>query len=267
MVGGEPQARPEGRQAAASEGEKPPPNLPTAGQLIDNYIQALGGAAAIEKITSREEKGTTPVGGKSVEVEVFDQDPDKLASVRHMPAGDSVTVFDGHAGWFGMPGRPTRDMHAADLDAAQMDADLQFPLHIKQVFAELRVEYPEKIGDGLAYVVLGIRPGQPSVKFYFDEQSGLLLRLVRYAESPLGLDPTQIDYADYRDTEGVKVPFRWTVAQPGASSTIQLDQIKENVPIDASHFAKPRASAGCESLPLPEQGVRMGAETRVNDYH
>ena len=194
----ESEVQPKPQTTAASAEEKLPVNMPTADQLIDNYIRALGGAAAIEKITSREEHGTITLGGQAVRIEVFDQDPDKQAVIRHMPAGDSVTVFDGHEGWSSMPGRPVRDMHGADLDAAQMDADLHFPLHIKQAFAELRVEYPEKIGDREAYVISCQKWGRPPVKFYFDEQSGLLVRLVRYAQSPLGLVPTQIDYGDYR---------------------------------------------------------------------
>ena len=72
------------------------------------------------------------------------------------------------------------------------------------------------------------------MKLYFDEQSGLLVRLVRYAESPLGRAPTQIDYGDYRDVDGVETPFRWTVAQPDGSSTIQLEQVQQNVPIEPS---------------------------------
>jgi hypothetical protein len=86
------------------------------------------------------------------------------------------------------------------------------------------------------------------VKFYFDEQSGLLVRLVRYAKSPLGLDPTQIDYGDYREADDVEIPFRWTVAQAGGSSTIQLEQVQQNVPIDDAKFAKPEAS---EAPPKP----------------
>ena len=86
------------------------------------------------------------------------------------------------------------------------------------------------------------------MKLYFDEQSGLLVRLVRYAESPLGLIPTQIDYGDYRDVDGVKIPFRWTVAQPGASSTIQLEQIQQNVRIDEATFIKP-TGVNTESKP------------------
>ncbi len=226
--------------------EELPTNLPTASQIIEKYIQALGGAAAIEKITSREEKGTTTLSGKSIGVEVFDREPDKQAVLQHMPVGDGVTVFNGHYGWSGVRDRPVRDMHGSDLDAARMDADLHFPLHMKQVFDELRVEYPEKIGDRETYVLSGRRQGQSPVKFYFDEQSGLLVRLVRYAESPLGRDPTQIDYGDYRDADGVEIPFRWRVARPGGSSTIQLEQIRQNIPIDDAIFAKPASQPELE---------------------
>jgi photosynthetic reaction center cytochrome c subunit len=227
------------RAAAVPAEEKLAVNMPTANEMIDAYIRALGGAAAIERITSREEIGSTTVGGQAIRTEVFDQDPDKQTVIRHLPAGDGMTVFNGHEGWTSMPGRPVRDMHGADLDGAQIDADLHFPLHIEQTFAELRVEYPENVGNREAYVVSGTREGQPPVKFYFDEQSGLLERLVRYTSSPLGLVPTRIDYGDYRNVDGVETPFRWTVAQPGESSTFQVEQARQNVPIDDREFAKP----------------------------
>ena len=225
--------------AAVPAEEKVPVSMPTANEMIDAYIRALGGAAAIEKLTTREESGSTTVSGQAIRIEVFDQDPDKQTVIRHLPAGDGVTVFNGHEGWSSMPGRAVRDMHGAELDAAQMDADPHFSLHIKQTFAELRVEDPENIGNREAYVVSGTRQGQPAVKFYFDEQSGLLERLVRYASSPLGLVPTRIDYGDYRNVDGVETPFRWTVAQPGGISTFQVEQVRQNVPIDDAEFAKP----------------------------
>jgi hypothetical protein len=215
--------------------------LPTVRQLIDNYIQALGGGLAIEKITSRVETATTDFRGQSIAVDVFTQSPAKQAVVHHLSEGESVTSFDGHAGWVATPGHPTRDMLGADLAAAQMDADLQFPLHIRQIFPELRVEYPEKIEGRETDVLLAKRQGQPPVKFYFDRQSSLLVRLVRYTESPLGRNPSRIDYADYRDVDGVQIPFRVTISQPGATSTIQVKQVQQNVLIDVAKFAKPAA--------------------------
>ncbi len=131
-------------------------------------------------------------------------------------------------------------MHDADLTAARVDADLQFPLHIQQLFPELRLEYPEKINDRDAYLLVALREGQPPAKLSFDEQSGLLIRVVRYAETPLGRDPTQIDYADYRDVDGVQVPFRVTTSHPASTNTIQLETVQQNIPIDATKFAKPK---------------------------
>jgi len=231
------------RAATVSGLEKLPVDMPTADQLIDNYIRALGGGAALEKITSREAEGTTTLGGKVIRVEVFHQDPDRQAVVRHTPAGDIVSVFDGHEGWSSVPGRPVRDIHGSDLNAAQIEADLHFPLHITRDCAELRVEYPEKIGDREAYVISCKNVGQPPVKLYFDEESRLLKRLVQFSNSLLGLIPTQTDYDDYRMVDGVEIPYRWSVARPGESSTIQLEQIRQNVPIDGARFARPAAGA------------------------
>jgi hypothetical protein len=84
-----------------------------------------------------------------------------------------------------------------------------------------------------------MREGKPPVKLYFDEQSGLLLRLVRYADTPLGLYPTQVDYGDYRELEGIKVPYRWTIARPGGRFTIQIQSAQQNVPVDDAKFAQP----------------------------
>jgi photosynthetic reaction center cytochrome c subunit len=218
-----------------------PANLPTVTQLLDNYVRALGGPAAIEKITTRVEKGSTTSRGQLQNVEIFTQAPDKQSIVRHMSGGESVvTTFDGQSGWSTAPNRPPREMHDADLAAARMDADLQFSLHIQQIFSELRFEYPEKINDRDAYLLLAIREGQPPVKLYFDEQSGLLVRMIRYAETPLGRNPTQIDYADYREVDGVEIPFRVTTSQPGNASTIQFEQMQQNAPIDPAKFAKPK---------------------------
>ncbi|HXZ34064.1 MAG TPA: c-type cytochrome [Terriglobales bacterium] len=222
-----------------SKAQNTPSSLPTVGELIDNYVQALGGATAIEKITSRVEKGTARFRDRSVNLEVYIQAPGRQSVVRHLPEKDSVAVFDGHAGWLSAPGRPVREMHDAELAAERMDADLQLPLHIRRFFPELHIQYPEKIGGRTAYVLSGAGEGQPHVKFYFDPQSGLLVRLVRYAESPLGLDPTQIDYGDYRAVDGVQVPFRATISDAESVSVVQFQDVQQNVMIDDARFTMP----------------------------
>jgi photosynthetic reaction center cytochrome c subunit len=157
----------------------------------------------------------------------------------HLSSGDSLTIYDGHAGWLAVPGQPVRDMSGADLDAARLDADLHLPIEMKRIFSDFNVEHLEKVGDHEAYVVSGLREGQPPMKFYFDEKSVLLIRIVRYAESPFGRNPTQIDYDDYRDLDGGKTPFLWTIARPGGRFTIRIEQARQNVPIEENKFARP----------------------------
>src|SRR5579864_1230179 len=136
----------------------------------------------------------------------------------------------------------------AKCRSAAMDADLHFATHLKQMFSEMRVRGKENIDGHDAYQVVGERQGKPPIEMYFDEQTGLLVRLVRFGETALGRLPTQIDYADYRDTGGVKIPYRWTLARPSGRFTIQVSEVTQNVPVDDSKFAKP------PSPPEPAKG-------------
>jgi hypothetical protein len=74
---------------------------------------------------------------------------------------------------------------------------------------------------------------------YFDKKSSLLLRQVRYTDTALGLNPTQIDYSDYRDVSGVKMPFTLVTTWTDGRSTITFSELRANVAIDAAKFAKP----------------------------
>lgn len=224
-----------GSSSEANESAKPA----GADPIVEKYLAAVGGAEALQKISSRVAKGSAIMGGHPLPIEIFAQAPDKRVSVTHLPEGDIITAYDGHTGWLGNPGRPPRPMGKSESEAARLDADMSLAAHIKTIFPELKVAPAEKIGDHEVTVVRGLREGLPPVKLYFDLQSGLLVRMVRYNDSPLGLNPTQIDYADYRDTGGVKIPFRWTIARPSGSFTIQVEQAEQNVPIDPGKFTPP----------------------------
>jgi photosynthetic reaction center cytochrome c subunit len=213
--------------------------LPTADQIVGKYLQAIGGADAATKISTRIQKGTVTVGSKTFPVEVLAQAPAKRVTTVRLPSGENVTGTNGKEGWLSAPGRPSHEMGPSELDAARLDAELFFPTYLKQIFQELRAQKKELLGGKPAYVVLGVRQDQPPVELYFDEESGLLMRIQRYAETPVGRNPTQIDYADYREQGGVKTPFRWTVARPNSRFTIQIEQMQQAIPIEDSKFAKP----------------------------
>ncbi|HEY2819886.1 MAG TPA: photosynthetic reaction center cytochrome c subunit family protein [Candidatus Acidoferrum sp.] len=222
---------------AIAESTKLPEHLPSATQILDAYVAALGGAAAVENITSRIEEGTITTNGNSAPIEIISGESGKQTVVRHLPDGDSSTTFDGQSAWVTSPGRPARNLQGDELYAVRFDADLQFPTHIRQLFPELRVEYPEIVDGQETYVLVGVRDGHAPVKLCFDKNSGLLLRVERYAESPLGLNPNRVDYSDYREVNGVQVPFRKRLSSAATTSKIELKQIRQNVPLPAKSFS------------------------------
>ena len=225
------------------EGAPVPANVPPVDQIIAKYTDAIGGAQALAKINTRELKGNINLGGRNVPVEIVSKLGNKQLTIVHAPNSDSITAYDGTAGWTSAPKRPVREIPEVEVASAQVETDLRLPLDLKRLFGELKSGTPEKIGDSEVYVVSGINAGEIAAKFYFDEGSGLLQRILRYTRSPLGRNPTQIDYADYRAQNGIKIPFQQTISRPNARFTIQIDEAAFNVPVDDSRFARPASDA------------------------
>lgn len=224
----------------------PPPVAPPAGAaaptvdaVLEKYVSAVGGADAIKKATSRVMKGKILAGGDETPIDVITKAPNKRVSITHSANGDSFTAYDGAAGWMGSTGRPAREMSATESGASSLDAEFYLALRLKEIFPQLRRGRPEEIAGVTCEVLNGSGPGRPPVRLYFDSKSGLLVRMVRYAETPLGRNPTQIDYADYRAVDGVSIPFRWTLARPNGRFTIQITEAKGNAPVDDGRFTRP----------------------------
>ena len=224
-------------------------NLPSAAQLLDKYVAALGGEKALSRVSTLSEKGTANFMGREIPIDIYDKAPNKRASYMHLPNGDSVTVFNGQQGWTGFPHQPPREMPLSELEGAKIDADLQFAVHIRQMFPNLRPARPESIAGHETYQLVSENSDQPHIRLYFDQHTGLLLRMVRYGDSPLGLNPVRVDYADYRPVDSVQVPHRWTVARPQGQFTVQVSEVTQNVDIDDAKFAKPAARPQSESSP------------------
>ncbi len=223
--------------------------VPAALDLLDKYLAAVGGRDTLHKITSRVEKGNLIAGfpgmDEPMSIELYAKAPDKRMSIMHTPGGDSVTAFNGTQGWLSIGGR-SHLMTAAENDAARLDADLYFADDVRSLYPKFVTQAGEKIDGRDTWLVEGrSEPGAANAKapmrLYLDKETGLLLRLVRYAETPLGRNPTQIDYADYRAVDGLKIPFRWILARPGGRFTIQVDSVQQNVAVDDAKFVAPAA--------------------------
>jgi len=224
--------------------------MPAAEQVLDKYLEALGGAQKLAAITSFIATGAA-VGygglGGNAEFSIFAKAPNQrtiLISYKDHPERPSSTwIFDGRSGWIHTPRGllGEYELTGGELDGARFEAQLAFPAQIKQALAGWRGAARQSIGDRDFVVVQGTGPRGFLASLYFDPQTNLLARVVRYTPSVIGRIPTQIDYADYRDVGGVKYPFEYKFSWLDGRYTAKLSDMKVNVAVEASRFARPPA--------------------------
>jgi len=216
----------------------------SADAIFDKYIQALGGAAKLAALTSFTAHGTYEGYdslSEQVPVDIYAKAPNQLTTVVHTQSGDSVTTFNGTSGWVAAADKLMRvlPLLGGDLEGAKMDAIVSFPGGLKQDFQWRTGFPPVSIDDHRAEVIQSAARGAAGTKLYFDTQTGLLLRQVRFVDTAVGVIPTQVDYSDYRDVAGVKVPFKRVITWTDGRSTIQLNQVQANAAVEAARFNKP----------------------------
>lgn len=218
-----------------------PPGTPTPAQIIDKYLASVGPGAA--KLTSFTAKGTYSGYGPEAfprPFELYARAPNqKTLIARDKESGDAITVFNGTAGWISAPFRPVEvlDLHGAEIDSARAEAELLFPVNVKQALTGMRSSV-DFINDRSVLAVQGNK-GNALVTMYFDQETGLLTRLVRSTGSPVGRLPIQVDYSDFRDVNGVKLPFKWTTTWLDGRANYEATDVQANVAIDAARFARP----------------------------
>jgi hypothetical protein len=226
---------------------------PTPDQVLDKYLQAIGGVTRAAALTSYVAKGTSLGYGPEGErpIEIYAKAPDQRTTIIHTQNGDLTMTYDGKSGWVSAPLRPvdvvTLTRH--ELDSARLEAALAFPVSIKKSLILWRVGTNTTIDGRKVVQIQGNSPRGALATLYFDAESGLLVRLVRYASSAVGRLPTQTDYSDYRDVAGVKVPHAFTLTWLGGREQVTLTEIRPNVAIDAARFAQP----GPPVAPAPAQ--------------
>jgi hypothetical protein len=214
----------------------------TADQIFDKYLQVLGGAERLARFSSFAAKGTYSgfdTAFEKVPVEIFAKAPNQQTMVVRLVNGASTRTFDGRNAWMAGPDTPLPllTLTEGNLDRARLEAIVAFPTGIRTAFPRWRVGRTA-IDEKEVRVVQGMGDAQALANFYFDD-SGLLVRMVRWTRTPVGFVPTQIDYADYRDVAGVKVPFRRIVTQTYMQMNVELTEVQPNVPVDAAKFARP----------------------------
>lgn len=220
---------------------------PSVDDVFNKYVQAVGGKAAVEKVQTRvsevslqRPKNANP-SGKPSTLQIYQKAPNKMLVVITAPDG-KVTYqgYNGTAGWV-KTGTEQREMSAAELAQLKLPADLYKEVTLKDQYSNLRVGNKQKVNDRDVYLVVGTNTAtNKRERLFFDAETGLLLRRVVFTQTLLGQDPVQTDYSDYRDVDGVKLPFTIQISALDSNQTRVFSDIKQNVAVDDAKFEPPK---------------------------
>jgi outer membrane lipoprotein-sorting protein len=228
--------------AAAVAQTTPQAALPSVDQVLDKYVKAIGGKAALEKLTSRVSKGTFEMDqlpGPAAE-EIDAKAPNKQYMITDLSGfGQARRGFNGAVGWEDNPQTGMRDITGPELEALKRDSDFYAAIKLRDLFPKIMVKGKESVNGHDAYVVEATPPDGAAETMYFDADSGLLVRTVREAEGPNGNATLDVTFDDYREVDSVKLPFTMHISLGEFAFVIKLSEVKHNLPIDDAKFDKP----------------------------
>jgi len=223
---------------------------PTAAQIIDRYIAAIGGAQKLSGLTSYiatgQSLGYMGLGGTG-DFTMYAKAPNQKTTLitfkDHPERGESTWALGPNNGWIKTPRGllGEYELVGGELDGLRFEAQMGFPAQLSKALNNWRVGPRQPIGDKDYQVIQGTGPRNFMATLYSDQETGLLARMIRYSPSPVGRMPTQIDFADYKDVGGIKFPFEYKFLWLDGRFTAKITDVKTNVPIDAAIFGRPSA--------------------------
>ena len=220
---------------------------PSVDQILDKYVEAIGGKAAIEKVTSRVSIGSAEIVGMDAKgtIEIYEKAPNKLTRIVKIPGAFAwASGFNGTLAWaFNMSSGKLEEKKGKELAVAKTAADFYQVLKLKERYSKISVKGVEKIqyrnGPRETYVIEATAPTGDPEKLYFDTETGLLIRHDTMEESEEGKVPIREFLLDYKEVDGVKIPFTSRQAQGTTVLLFKLTDVKQNLGIDEARFNKP----------------------------
>lgn len=220
-----------------------PAKLPTVKEVLDKYVKALGGRDAIEKAKTRTAKGTVellPMNLKGTFESFAAPEAKSYSKLSITGVGDLLEGSDGKTSWAINPIQGSRERTGAELAQSKLINDFYRDIRLEKLFPKMELKGIEKVGEKEAYVVTAAADGVPAETWYFDTQSGLMIRSDASIIAPEGSQAVSVFYEDHRAVDGITIPFRIRTQTPSFTIVMIYTEVKHGAAIDESKFAKPK---------------------------
>jgi outer membrane lipoprotein-sorting protein len=231
-------------QTAPAARPAPPAKLPTSQEVVARYVKAIGGREATEKIKSWTFRGTVemaPMGVKGTFEQTTSAPDLNLLKMNLAGIGEFMDGFDGTTAWSVNPLQGSREKTGAELQQSKLMNNFYRSINLDKLYPKLEVKGIEKVDGKDAYVVVGEPEGLPASTFYFDTNTGLLLRMDGTLVSAEGKQPVKIFFDEMKQVDGVMVPTKFRNYLAGVEITTTIDLIKSGPAIEPAKFAKPKS--------------------------
>ena len=238
--------QPQAQAETRPQDVKSPQSLPTVEQILDRYAQAIGGPAAWGKLTNRSMKMTLEIQDSKVTVNVenYAQAPIKHVFIGQVKVSGAIAFevsrgFNGKVGWsLNASEGGFRELDGIELAKEKREAEFYRELKLKELYPKMALIGQVKVNDHMTYCIEANPTEGCPEKWYFDIQTGLLVRVDSFSEgSCKGGAPEEAYYEDYREVDGVKLPF--SIRSPGSKIVYKVQEVRHNVPIDEAKFKSP----------------------------
>jgi hypothetical protein len=206
-------------------------STPEADAIMERYIKAVGGRAALEQLKNRVSVGvcTYPFQGLSGKVVIYEEAPDKRSLSIDIPnLGMMRVVFDGKRGWMQNSLMGFYEYQEPVLSALRRDFDFYKITKYRELYSEMIYRGAIDSSQGRVEILEVVAPDGSRDELHFDARTGLLV----YGGGAL--------LGDYRQVGNFKIPFLLTVPFAGLEMKIQLEQVSHNVPVSPDAFAEPQ---------------------------
>jgi hypothetical protein len=224
----------------------------TADEVIEKHVAAIGGRAVLSKITSRVTTGsiaiTTPIGELKGDIEVSQKKPNKtrtLVKLDMSAVGGGQVVndqrFDGTTGYLIDTFNGNREVTGEQLEAMKNGGFPTPMLTYKENGSTAVLNGREKVGEREAFAIQLTPKAGPAIRAFIDAESFMLVKTIISVNVPQLGGPIEqvVEFSDFRDVDGVKIPYVTKSTNPVQSITSVVKDVKQNVEIDDTTFSKP----------------------------
>jgi carboxyl-terminal processing protease len=214
--------------AGGKAGAKPPAGVaPEVEPILERYVEAVGGRAALARLSTRVSKGRVEGAYAGMKVsgtfQLLEKAPDRYVSL--VDVKDLGVIRRGYTGGYGYMQVPMigfRRLEGAELAALSLEARESWAADLRRLYPSMTLKGKEEVGGAEAFLVEATPAAGPVVRLYFDARTGLLVRRDRTY------------FEDFREVDGVKLPFR--IRDDFAVMT--LEEVRHNQPLEDARFVE-----------------------------